>query len=418
MDPSFNIAQVARRFARSDWGGTETVVLETSRRLRARGHRNEIVCPRALADVGRETIEEVPVTRTPYFYPYWGLSPESRRALDLKGGNLFSFSLMRWLARRPGLDLIHAHTQKRLGGIVRHVARRRGIPYIVSLHGGCFDVPAEEARRWTTPTRGAVEWGKALGWWVGARRVLEDAEAVVCVGQREAELAQSRLPEQRVVHLPNGVDPCRFERGDGPRFRRQHGIPPSATLLTVVGRIDPQKNQKLAVDALDALAGRRPDLHLALVGHVTSDAYRDALHREICNRGLGGRVTLIPGLDTQSDALRDAYHAADVVLLPSTHEPFGIVVLEAWAAGRPVVASRVGGLTSLVDDGHDGLLVPPGDTAALVGAVERLVDDAPLRHRLAERGRDKARRNYSWDRITDQLLNLYLEVLDVHAHRN
>lgn len=167
-----NIVQVPRRFVRSHWGGTETVILETSKRLLAKGHETKIICPNALAPSNAETVEGVEVIRTPYFYPYFGLSSQAKNLLDLKGGNLFSFALMKALKKERELDLIHLHTSKRTGGIARYVAMKRGIPYVVSLHGGLFDVPVEEAATWTEPTTNAYEWGKILGWWVGSRRVL------------------------------------------------------------------------------------------------------------------------------------------------------------------------------------------------------------------------------------------------------
>jgi len=405
------IIHVPRRFTRTEWGGTETVILETCKWLRKLGHEVEILCPNALAAAAEEEMDGVKVRRTPYFYPYFGLSREARRMLDLKGGNLFSFSLMRALKKAAGVDVIHAHTGKRLGGVCRHVARKRGIPYVMSLHGGALDVPAEEAATWTEPTRGAWEWGKALGWWVGSRRALDDAAAVICVGKREQEIMASRLPGHRVVYQPNGVDAARFAQGDGPRFRRARGIPDNASLILTMGRIDPQKNQKLALAILAQVMKAEPKARLALVGHVTNPAYRDEVAAQAGGEGLAGRVTLIEGLDGASQELVDAYHAADVFLLPSAHEPFGIVILEAWAAGRPVVATRVGGVPWFVADGQDGLLFESNDAQAGAAAVARLLKDKALAERLASAGQRKAREEYGWEGIARRLAGLYEEVI-------
>lgn len=402
-----NVVQVPRRFVRQSWGGTETVILETSRRLLERGHRTEIACPNALASAATEVIGGVPVTRFPYFYPYWGLSAEARRQLDHKGGNLFSFALWRWLRAYPDLDLIHLHTGKRLGGIVRHVARARRIPYVISLHGGLLDVPGAEARSWVEPTQGTLEWGKLLGLWVGSRRVMNDAAAIICVGQEECRCVQQAYPETPAVHLPNGVDTGRFAQGDGGRFRRAHGLPADAWVVLGVGRIDPQKNQMLAVELLQALRATEPRAHLVLVGHVTNEPYAERLRAALREDGLAAAVTLIPGLDAHGQDLVDAYHAADVFLLPSVHEPFGIVILEAWAAGRPVVASRVGGVPSFVEDGSTGLLCPSGDAAAFLAALTRLRRDPGLAAALAAAGQRTVRERYSWEVITDRLLRIY-----------
>lgn len=413
-----NIAQVARRFVRTEWGGTETVILESCKRLLALGHRTEVLASSALADREGETLDGVPVRRFPYVYPYWGLSAEARLRLDKKGGNLFSFRLARALRKIPDLDLIHLHTQKRLGGIGRHVARRRGIPYVVSLHGGVLDVPDAEARSWTEPTQGAVEWGKLLGWWVGSRRVLDDAAAVLCVGAEEQRRVQAQFPAKRVLHLPNGVAPERFARGDGPGFRRRHGVAADARVLLTVGRLDPQKNQRLLVEILPALLRAEPGVHLVLLGPPTSPAYAEELARTAKAAALEPRVTIIPGLPGDSAELADAYHAADLFVLPSIHEPFGIVVLEAWAAGLPVVASRVGGLASLVTDGETGVLVPPGDGEALTRACREALASPERRRDWAEAGRARVRGSYSWERIVDRLVGIYDEVRRADPQRS
>lgn len=406
-----NIVQVARRFVRQEWGGTETAILETSKCLLKKGHRTEIVSSNALAPNDHERIQGVEITRTPYFYPYWGLQSGRCKQLDKKGGNLFSFALMKLLARQAPLDLLHAHTGKRLGGIVRHIARKRKLPYVVSLHGGVHDVPAAEAATWTEPTRGALEWGKVLGWWVGSRRVLEDADAIICVGRREQELTQKKFPDKYVAYLPNGVDCDRFASGNGQRFRNGFSIAPDAQVITVVGRFDVQKNQLLALHAFAELASQRPELHLVLVGHVTNQLYLRELKEQTEALNLTRRVTIVPGLDPATDLLVDAYHAADVFLLPSNHEPFGIAILEAWAAGVPVVAASVGGVRSLVDHGSDGLLFEAGDQQGAVRSIELLLDNADARRELADAGRRKAVEQYSWQTVTERLIAIYQEVL-------
>jgi glycosyltransferase involved in cell wall biosynthesis len=409
---------VPRRFVQSDWGGTETVVLQTARCLKALGHDTVIVCPNALADSNSETIGGVEVTRTGYFYPYIGLGREGRRMLDKKGGNMFSFSLIRALMAVPNVDIIHLHTLKRVGGIGRCVARRRGIPYVVSLHGGVHDIPQSEVDSFTEPTRSALEWGKLLGWAVGSRRVLDDAAAIVCVGQEEQRRTQAVYPGKRVIFLPNGVDLNRFAHGDGARFRTEHGIPDGAPMLLTVGRIDPQKNQLMLLEVAARLTGGYPDLRLVLVGHVTNEEYRRAFVKEAEDRGLSNRVVLIPGLQADSTVLVDAYHAADLFVLPSVHEPFGIVILEAWAAGRPVVASRVGGIPSFVEDGVDGQLVEPENAAGFADAISACLSNPEQTASMAAAGQDKARARYSWDAVTGKLLDLYGEVLDERPLRH
>jgi len=402
---------IPRRFVRHSWGGTETVVLETCKRLQEAGDSARIFCPEALATSRHEVMDGIPIERFPYFYPYVGLRPDARQLLDQKGGNLFSFALMRALQREPKLDLIHLHTMKRLGGIARRVAQQRKIPYVVSLHGGAFDVPTTEAASLTAPTAGTFEWGKLLGMWVGSNRVLDDAAAILCVGENERRAVQKRYPNQRVEYFPNGVDLDRLKSGEGAAFRQSQGIPHDAFLLLTVARIDPQKNQLTLVQALPALLAHVPQAHLVLIGAVTNSDYHAALEREVKKLGLTGRVTIIPGLPHDSEELRNAYRAASAFVLPSLHEPFGIVILEAWAAGLPVAASKVGGIPFLVDDGKDGLLFDSSSPESIASALIPFCQLSAERHQaLGEAGYCKAANQYDWRVLTKRLQALYAEV--------
>lgn len=401
------IIHVPRRFVTSDWGGTETVVLEISKSMNRASHRSEVWCPSIFSSPGPDQIEGVPVRRFSYTYPYWGLTPQNRRRLDQKGGNLFSLGLWRALARQPELDIVHLHTGNRLGGVIRTVARSRRIPYVVTLHGGVCDVPASEAASFTEPTKGTFEWGKALGWLVGSRRTLRDAAMLLCVGRQEARRVAEKFPDKRVEYVPNGVNSARFESGDGPSFRRRHGIPSDRKVVLVVGRVDPQKNQLFLLGQLKELLRRDPKIYLLFIGPSTNDKYADELRAQIGSDALRGHVQWLPGFAPGSGELVDAYHAANLFALPSVHEPFGIVILEAWCAGCPVVSSAVGGIPGFVEHQVDALLVPIGDGPRWVDAICAVLQNRSLAAALSFAGKRKAIEEYSWDSVTAKLLKLY-----------
>lgn len=406
------IIQVPRRFVAEEWGGTETTILQTSRALRALAHDVQICTSLALSTRREETIQGVPVRRFPYTYPFLGLSSQDRLDMDKKGGNLLSFSLLWALAREPGVDLLHAHTGKRVGGIVRTAARLRRIPYVITLHGGFFEVPKGEMDQMLAPIQNRFEWGRLFGALLGSRRVLEDAAALICVGGDEYESARRQLPQQRVELLPNGVDCAFFANGDGAAFRAAYGIPLDRRIVLCVSRIDYQKNQIGLVEAIAGVVSRRPEVHLVLLGPVTVTSYHQRLLARVRELGLEPRVTLVPGLRSDDPMLRNAFHAADAFCLPSLHEPFGIVILEAWAAGLPVVASRIGGIPSFTRDGENILHADPGDSDHLGQRLIELLDHPELATRLAAAGREKARRDYDWSTISKRLLALYADVIE------
>lgn len=404
------IVHVPRRFVAHEWGGTETVILEISRQQRAAGMNPVIVTSMALAERDRDEVGGICVRRYKHTYPFFGLSAADRAAMDKKGGNLLSFSLLRALMKEPDVRLFHAHALKRLGGTVRTAARRLKKPYVVSLHGGIYDVPAAELNDLTKPIQGKFEWGKPFGALLGARKVLDDADHVICVGESEAQKAKAALPHGRVSYLPNGVDSKRFTEGDGIRFRHKYNLPADAFVVLNISRIDTQKNQLALLEGFARFHAATPGARLVLIGPETQPAYAEKLRQFIGEHGLAEAVTLIPGLSNEDTSLTDAYHAADVFVLSSRHEPFGIVVLEAWCAGRPVIASRVGGLQALIRDGETGLFFDPETVDAAGGIAAHLTAlhaDPAQRRALGEAGRAEAIAHYDWSRITARLETIY-----------
>ncbi len=418
------IIHVPRRFVANEWGGTETVVLEISKQQRAAGFNPRIITSMALAEDRHDEISGIPVDRYPHTYPFFGLSAADKAAMDKKGGNLLSLSLLRALIKQPDVRLYHAHALKRLGGSVRTAARWNKKPYVVSLHGGIFDVPAAELSDLTKPIEGKIEWGKPFGALLGARKVLEDADHVICVGDSEAQKAKATLPHDRVSYLPNGVDCQRFITGEGLRFRKHFGITPDAFLVMNISRIDSQKNQLGLLEAFARFYAATPGARLVMIGPETQPAYGDRLRAFIAANQLGEAAMIIPGLSNESGLLIDAYHAADAFVLSSRHEPFGIVVLEAWCAGRSVIASRVGGLQKLIRDGETGLFFDPDAPDAadqLAAHLSALFSDPNLRWQMGEAGREEALAHYDWTRIGAQLETLYQlaeESADRRWHRS
>ncbi|MEI6385413.1 MAG: glycosyltransferase family 4 protein [Spirochaetota bacterium] len=407
------IAHIPRRFVREAWGGTETVVLELARRQIAGGDEASILTSMALAGSDRESIDSVEVRRFPHFYPYWGLSAEDRARMDRKGGNLVSFGLFRELLALPDPGIFHLHTGKRLGALVRTAARMRGIPYVIQLHGGLVSAPESERKDLAEASKKAFEWGKVIGLAFGGRRVVEDADAILCVDRFEAEKLRTLMPGKRVEFTPNGVDPGRFSapKEAGIEFRKKRGIPHDARIILTVGRIDPQKNQALAIEALPRIRARLPDAVLALAGPATNPDYLRSLKDQAATLGLSNAVFFLGQLDYGNGELAAAYAAADCFLLPSVHEPFGVVALEAWAAGLPLAASEVGGIPAFVRSGENGILFPSGDVEAATNAVLRLLCEPGFAADLARQGRGDMEANYTWAAVSARVSDIYQEAI-------
>ncbi len=404
-----NIVHIPRRFVRSAWGGTETVVLELARRQLAEGHQPSILSSMALADSDRETMNDVPIRRFSHFYPFWGLSPDDKDRMDRKGGNLVSFGLFRELLRMPDPGIFHLHTGKRLGALVRTAAALRTVPYVMHLHGGLISAPASEREDMAQARAKAVEWGKLIGLVFGGRRVVDDADAILCVDRFEADQLRQQMPGKIIEFVPNGVDPARFvaDPSASRDFRRRRSIPEAAPLILTVGRIDPQKNQLLAVEVLKRVQATLPGAMLAFAGPDTNVAYRQSVSQLAQSLGLSKSVLFLGQLDYAGGELAAAYAAADCFLLPSLHEPFGVVALEAWAANLPLAAAAVGGIPAFVHHEENALLFPSGAAQEAAAAVLRLLTDPGQARALAAAGRKAVDTSYSWQSIADHVAAIY-----------
>ena len=392
------VAHVLRRLSFDDWGGTEQVVWNLARAQVRAGHEVRVFATTALCPTPRETREGLEILRFPPVYPWWPMTAATRARLDRKGGNPFVPGLARAL-REWAPDVIHCHAMGRIAELCIRVAEKTGARCAVSLHGGGANVPAAEAASLRAPTRRLLPWGKILDKALRrTRRIPEDAGGIVCVGEDEADLWRARHP--RVLFLPNGVDVALFEPkpSDHPTIR-----PSDHPTILCVARIDRQKNQMALVEAL----ARDPRLAVRLVGPATEPDYLEALRARAAELGAADRLSVAGALPPGSPELAAEYRAADVFALPSRHEPFGIVVLEAWAAGLPVVASNVGGLGRLCA-AHPGaaLVFDPADPSALSTALSRVLADPALAASLAAAGRAAAR-DYDWTALAARLSDFY-----------
>jgi len=253
------------------------------------------------------------------------------------------------------------------------------------------------------------------------RQAVRESDALVAASEIEAsELMQLYAADpEHICVLPCGVDTDLFRPVRQVDAREALGRDQCERLVLFVGRIEQIKGIDVLLDAMGELFRRRPDLRhevcLVVVGGAL-DARDDApetekvleLRRLVHEHRMEDNVDFIGSVDQQRLALW--YDAADVCAVPSLTESFGLVALESMASGTPVVATRVGGLQTVVAHGESGLLVPAGDHVALAEALERVLTDHRLRMHLAHGARSRAER-YTWSRVGDGIEALYDRVL-------
>ncbi|MBE9092766.1 glycosyltransferase family 1 protein [Tychonema sp. LEGE 07203] len=250
------------------------------------------------------------------------------------------------------------------------------------------------------------------------KAVLETADCVVATSPQEKEHMRSLVSSKGNIDIiPCGTDIQQFGSIGRSAARRQLGIAPETKVVLYVGRFDPRKGIETLVRAVSLSALRKADLKLIVGGGwrvgESDGKERDRIGSIVEELGLSD-ITSFPG-SLSREILPAYYAAADVCVVPSHYEPFGLVAVEAMACGTPVVASDVGGLKYTVVPRETGLLAPPKNEVVFAGAIDRLLVDSVWRQQLGQAGRVRVQSYFSWDGIASQLSQLYNQLLEQSA---
>lgn len=247
------------------------------------------------------------------------------------------------------------------------------------------------------------------------RKVLQGSDALVAESpaSKQHMVWHYDVDPARVAVIPCGVDTTRFHPQDKRRARVALSLPPTAPTLLFVGRLQPSKGIDTLLQAATAVRRDYPDVCVLIVGGGldNQDAHETAeLNRlQTLGNNLGLRNVRYIKAQPQ-EKLAQYYAAADVFVMPSHYESFGMVVLEAMACGTPVVASEVGGLSSTIVHGDSGLLVPSGDWQAFAQAISRLLAAPHLQSAMRRAGPERARA-FAWPHVVENNVRLYRRLI-------
>lgn len=304
-----------------------------------------------------------------------------------------------------GYDLVHSHYWLS-GWVGRAASQEWGVPLVASFH------TLGKVKNYSLARGESPEPAERLA---GEKAVIEDADRILAATPSEAGqlVGLYRADPDRIRIVPPGVDHRVFVPRDRWQARERLGLADGRWCL-YVGRLQPHKGPDVAVRTLAEAIARRPeiteDLALVIVGGPSGDDGAAAIRLMELARalGVGDRVRLFP--PRPQSELADVYAAADVVLVPSRSESFGLVALEAQACGTPVVAAAVGGLRYVVDDGSTGFLVEGHDPGDHAERLLQILADPALARRLGEAATRQATR-FTWDSTTQEVLAVYRDVL-------
>jgi glycogen synthase len=301
-----------------------------------------------------------------------------------------------------GFDLVHSHDWL-VAAAARSIARRWKVPWVVTVH--------------------ATEYGRHGGWvqrhpqshiHAQERRMVRAADRVIaCSAYMREHVAEAfGIVPERITVIPNGIDPGDLQPvADLPALRARFAAP-EEQLVLLVGRLVHEKGFHLALDAVRTLDDRIGGIRFVVAGSGMAEAGLRAQAREL---GLADKGTFIGW--TGDDVLNSLYRIADLCVVPSIYEPFGLVALEAMASGCPCVVADTGGLREVVPAGRKvGLRFRASDSASLARMAEELLGDDALRDRLVAQAREHVLQ-FDWTEVARRTEALYTDLLAANLKR-
>ena len=302
------------------------------------------------------------------------------------------------LSREIGeFDIIHVHDWlTTLAGIsLKHTL---GKSLVLTLHSteigrsGGLNSP-------DSLTKDSIEWWGTY-----------EAKYIITVSTslRSEVIEHFKVPEWKVVAIPNGVDIEIFNRNvDRNRVRAKFGVNPDDKLILAVGRLVPQKGFQYLIKAMPIVLSKHTNVKLIIVGDGWMRSQLEYLIRKL---GLADKV-MTTGFVNDSELI-DLYLSADVLVVPSLYEPFGMVALEGMAAGLPVVVSSIGGLRQIVEHNKTGIWVYPGDVNSIAWGIDYILSNPAHAKILANNAKKKAKEVFSWDAIAERTIDVYKKTIE------
>ena len=401
------VLSITSSYPRYDGDPTAPFIESITRYVAARGHTVHLVLPENRE--WKRPATEDGVSYHPYRYSPrrtwtpWGYSESLEGGIRIKR-RLYAlapavaasalWTCDRLLSRR-GFDLVHAHWVVPNGPIGALVARRHKLPLVISLHGSDVSVSQQSG-------------------WIGrlARSSFARAAAVTAPSQDLLDRARALGALGSMELIPYGADAQAFavEPATRERVREQLGLSSDHTVVCGIGRFVHWKGFDYLIDAFAKASLALPRLRLVFVG---DGDLRQDLSARASSLGVGETVTFA-GMASR-DEMPGYLAAADIVVVPSIHydgyvDGLPNVALEAMAAGKPLIATRVGGLAHLVHSGDNGLLVDERDSDGLADAILALARDPELSARLAASGQALIRDSMSWNIVAERFISVYESV--------
>lgn len=348
--------------------GAGIYVQQLSKNLVKRGHEVTVYTPLRENTKECEIIDDIEIRRIPFSH--------------------LNYKLFNELMKQD-YDILHAHA------IWSHVptsffaSKIKRKKFIVTPHGS-----------WQFIERNIFYESYYRTLW---RAITKNSSALIVLNNDEENSVKSWMPDKKVHRIPNAVDPYIFKPRSRDNFFENRGIKGDVVLF--VGAMQKGKGIYVLLECIPCIIKDYPNTHFVLVGKEVEN-----IHPLIKKYKISRNVHILGRISHRE--LLSCYSSADIFVAPSLYEPFGTVYLESMASELPTIGTSVGGTTEIIDDMVNGILVEPRDSEQLAEGIKLLLSDEKLRKKLGKNARKKIIEKYSWEKITDQIENLYKEVME------
>jgi glycosyltransferase involved in cell wall biosynthesis len=295
-------------------------------------------------------------------------------------------------SKEASFDVIHVHDwlTAPAGISSKHYLNR---PLVSTVHS----TEVGRAQGLHTPGSYLID---GLEWWLTyeSKRIIVASYSM----KREIE-GHFRLPPDKIDVIPNAIDAEQYKKNvDRQAIRTRCGVRDHERLILFIGRLVPQKGVEHMIRAIPNVVKEHPEAKFIIVGEGWSKGYLESLTKSI---GCEDRVRFLGFLPDQD--LVELTLSADLLVVPSSYEPFGIVALEGMAAGVPVVASNTGGLSEIIEHDRTGVLVYPGDPQSIAWGINKVLSDPAYSNYLIQNAKRRIAEIYSWDAVAEKTLKVY-----------
>ena len=295
------------------------------------------------------------------------------------------------IVKRYNIHILHTHDARSdVTGLL--ISRMYGIPIISFAHGWLNWVSTFSKER--------------LYAYLEALAVSLSNRIVVASRHMERDLMEKRIPPEKIKYIPYGIDTNKFSVNQHNYIREEFNIYPDSLLIGTVGRFHPWKGQKYFLEAAKIVSEKYPEARFLIVGEVAFDEHKQ-YRQEL--------LDITQALDLEDKVIftgsrkdiPQIMNAIDLFVLPSLREPFGIVIIEAQACGKPAIGTSVGGIPEAMKDGDTGILVRPGDSEGLAGAILSLLNNREKMRMMGAVGRNRVEELFSTERMIERTEQLY-----------